>query len=530
MSWICDGVPKDGKQYPNCAGEHEPYENSGPDCVVCGLPQEAMQAGKAAKTTVAGTPGGKNKLLMPAIVVGIILVVGGSGFLLFNSLKKKQPQQVFTQETPRQTRNTNLGGLVSQNATNPQLISQGEKILLDSTPNKQAGASAFAQQNWDSAIASYQQAANVNPNDPEGKIYLHNAKARKIGNPLTIAVVVPITSSPDSAKEILRGVASQQEEFNQSPPPSGRLLEVVIVNDGGTLTAASVAQDLVKAPSILGVVGHGLDPGSQQALRKYDAAGLVALSPLTTSVTVSGGQSILKTIPIDQKANELLGNYLQAVGKTLLEYAKRQNSPPKALIFYNSDSPYSMQLKQQLVTALSGANGQLVKEIDITTNSNYTAELQSDNIANTIILALSKNKLNEAISLAQANRKSLTLMGGDELYNPDLLVQGGDTIKDIIIAVPWSFKPNDPFAKDAVNSWKGRVSWRTKTAYDATKALTNAISQNPSRTSIAQLLTQGMNLAGSSADFNIFQEVPLVKAVVGNSGPPGSKYQFDSLE
>jgi phosphate transport system substrate-binding protein len=43
-SWKCDGEPKNGKTYSNQnpTGKHEPYENYGSSCVICGLPKEAM--------------------------------------------------------------------------------------------------------------------------------------------------------------------------------------------------------------------------------------------------------------------------------------------------------------------------------------------------------------------------------------------------------------------------------------------------------------------------------------------------------
>lgn len=534
-SWMCDGVPKDGNSYPN-ASAHEPYENTTPDCVICGLPKEAMQPSTKIprKTVYVGKPDQKSKQsqwLIPAIVVGVALLAAGGGFSIVRMLMSDRSPGPT--ETPIETTTPAavVGDFASENATNSQLLSQGEKILLDPTSQKQAGADAFANKDWDGAIASYQQAADNNPNDPEGRIYLNNAQARKAGNPLTIAVAVPITPSPDSAKEVLRGVARAQEEFNQSA--SGRLLEVVIANDAGALQSASLAQDIINAPDVLGVLGHGIDPGSQQALRKYQSAGLAVLSPLT--ISVDSGQSTLKTIPIDQKANELFGSYLQAVSKTLIDYANKNASPLSVVVFYNSDSAYSEQLKEQLVKAVPQVRGQLIEEIDIM-DGGFNADTAIANAeqsgAKVAFLALSKNKVPQAIAIATANASGaspLALLGGDELYNADILVRGGDAIQGITLAVPWSFQPNDPFAQDAIQSWKGRVSWRTATAYDATKALVQAVSQDPNRAGVNRLLEAGISLTGSTTNFNIFNEVPLVKAVPGSGGPPGSKYEFASV-
>ena len=530
-SWICDGIPKDEKPYPNAPdGGHEPYENYGPDCVICGLPKEAMKGpAKPQRTKLVGKSGQQSSFSLPLNIVGIVvfMVMGGVAlnFLWGNSGNNNQ-----NGSNPSSTTIPPGGsGLVSAKASNVLAMSQGEKILLDYTVEKQAGAASFALQDWNGAVAEYQKAAQVHPNDPEGKIYLQNAQARVAGNPLTIAVVSPLSASAGSAKEILRGVASYQEEFNQSPA-GGRFLEVVIVDNSNPLIASSLAQDLINAGDIIGVLGYGVDPGSQQAIRKLYDAGMAVLSPLTTSLN----QSVLKTIPVDQKANQLLTNYLQAVSKTLTQYASKNNSLVKAVIFYNSDSPYSLQLKQELVNALPQVKGQLLQEIDITPGGNSANELRnaSRRGANTAFLALSKNKVTDAVSIARTNANlpsSLTLLGGDELYNPDILIRGGEVVANLILAVPWSFKPGDPFAKDAVKSWKGRVSWRTATAYDATKALGEAIRQDPTRSGTSSLLARGITLSGSTTNFNIFNEVPLVRAVKGNSGPSGSKYQFDSI-
>ena len=43
-SWMCDGIPKNGKEYPGLGGAHGPYENDSPYCGDCGLPRESSIA------------------------------------------------------------------------------------------------------------------------------------------------------------------------------------------------------------------------------------------------------------------------------------------------------------------------------------------------------------------------------------------------------------------------------------------------------------------------------------------------------
>jgi len=487
----------------------------------------------------------KGPLPLPLLLGLGLLVLFGGGFGLYALYQWRQGANPIptSSATPSSTPAPVATDFVSEAAANAALISQGEKILLPASgpqkiEQKKAGAEAFAQTNWDEAIARYQQAVDTDPNDPESKIYLNNARARQAGTPLAMAVVVPIARSPDSAKEVLRGVALYQDQFNQSPTSPGQLLEVAIVNDGEASKAPALAEDLVNAPAILGVLGHGVDENSRQAVERYEQGNLTVLAPINTSVTTSAsGQSVLQTISLSKKTSELLDNYLQKVSDTLANYALQNQAPAAATIFYNSDSPYSTQLQEKFAAALQQANGKLIDTVDIKSSTGFDAAAAiaaaSDAGANIAFLALSKNKVDDAVALAQANAAELTpplmLMGGDELYNPTLLVEGGRAIEGIVLAVPWRSQPKDPFAEQARDIWKGRISWRTATAYDATQALVSAFTQKRDRAGVADLLNQGIEISGTATEFDLFKETPLVKAVAGKDGPAGSKYQFDPL-
>ncbi len=533
MSWICDGTPKNGQQYPNCSGPHPPYENYGPDCAICGLPQEAMQT---AKTVVSGSGGGKFPLPIPIVVaIALLLLLGGGGWWYF-SQRGDRPVVVENDGTGVATSAVNPLAIVSQTAVNSQLISQGEQILITGGKNYQekiTAASAFAAQDWPGAIQEYQQAVNRDRNDPEAKIYLNNAKAKTAGNPLTMAVVVPITARVNEAKEVLRGVAQYQEEVNQIPTIPGRLLEVVVVNEKEAALAESLSQDIIQSSAnVLGVIGHGVDNNSRQALSRYEQNNVAVLSPLNTAINSNGGQSTVQTIPLSQTTT-LLATYLQRVGETLVNYAVKNHSPAKVTIFYNSDSRYSQDLKTELVAALSKAGGTLLQEVDIL-SSGFDATAAMNNAsqagANIAFLALSKNQVDTAIALAGANQNKLVLLSSDEMYNPTILVKGEDAIKGMVLAVPWRWRNNDPFANQAAQIWQGRVSWRTATTYDATQALVNTFTEYPGdRAAITQKLNQGVTLTKTATEFNIFNEIPLVKANPGTAGPAGSKYQFDPI-
>ena len=536
--WVCDGAPKNSDREYYGAGPHEPCENDGPDCMICGLPKEAMTP---PKTIVSGRSRRVEKVAKEpiiAIAVLIMFMIVGAGGFWYLSREKSQEQTTKIADTKKNQdttipTQTNSLAIVSETASNPLLISQGETVLFLGGANfqqKSTASKAFADQNWDRAIQLYQQAVGADPNDPEAKIYLNNAQAKKSGNLMTMAIVVPVTPSVNEAKEVLRGVAQYQDEFNRTLPR--KYLEVVIVDEAQGNLAESLAQDLINSPvNVLGVMGHGVDNYSRQALQLYEQNNIAVLSSLNTAITSSGNKSTVRTIPLSQSAT-LLGTYLQKVGETLANYAVKNNSPANVVVFYNSDSPYSQQLKTQFVNAMSNTNGKVIEEVDITAtgfDANMAMENTRVNDGNVAFLALSKNKVNTAINLAKANKNRLTLLGADELYNPTILSRGNQAINGLVLAVPWQWNQNDSFASQAAKLWQGRISWRTATSYDATQALVTAFKNSPGdRIGISQELNQGISLAKSVTDFNIFNQIPLVKAVPGKAA--GFNYQFDPVQ
>ncbi|MEL6500502.1 MAG: ABC transporter substrate-binding protein [Cyanobacteria bacterium J06623_1] len=167
--------------------------------------------------------------------------------------------------------------------------STGETILFqqDLTPEKEAAAQAIAEQNFSEAESLLEQSLSKQRNDPEGLIYLNNARIGT-NKSYSIAVPVPIGTEKTTAKEILRGAAQAQSEINQQGGINGIPLKVLIVNDDNNAqTAIQVAQELAKNQEILGVVGHFSSGVTLATAPIYQQNKLVAISPSSTSVAIS---------------------------------------------------------------------------------------------------------------------------------------------------------------------------------------------------------------------------------------------------
>ncbi|MEG4456346.1 ABC transporter substrate-binding protein [Microcoleus sp. N9_A1] len=367
-----------------------------------------------------------------------------------------------------------------------QRLSAGKKLLIPdgATTTKQAAIQAYASGNYNAAISDLQASLKTNRNDPEALIYLNNAR---IGNQksYTIAAAVPIGADINGAQEILRGVAQAQNEINQSGGISGTPLKVLIANDDDNPEIASqIASALANNSDILGVIGHFSSDATLAASKIYQQNQLVAISPISTSVQLSGiGSNIFRTVPSDRFAANALSRYM------LTKLQKK-----KAAVFFNSASNYSKSLKSEFTTALYGDGGQVVSEFDFAKgNFNATESFKSAIAqgAEVIMLAANTATLDQALQVVQVNAKRLPLLAGDDVYTAKTLQIGGAGAADMVLAVPWHIlaDPQSSFPQTSKQLWNAEVSWRTALAYDAAIALIVGLGRNPTRTGIQQALS-----------------------------------------
>ncbi|MFM6745351.1 MAG: ABC transporter substrate-binding protein, partial [Dolichospermum sp.] len=362
------------------------------------------------------------------------------------------------------------------------------------------GIQAFQKGNYEQAANLFKQAIQANKNDPEVVIYYNNALARQAGSPLTLAVVVPIGKKLDSAQEILRGVAQAQNQFNDKKGFNGRLLEIVIANDNNNKDpkdqaeqTKEVAKELVKDPSILGIIGHHSSDDTQVALPIYDKAQLPIISP-TSSSSLINSSVFFRAVYSDQDA-----------GKKLAEYAYKNLQLKKAVIFANPNSYYSNGIREVFINQFEKLGGEVARKpmIDLTatkfdaekevTKSVYDnkaeaallfPDLQSTDIA--IKIAKDITSRNERLRNSPQNPpiRELKMISGSTLYSNETLVTGGKGVEGLIIVIPWVRETSQTksFADKSDKIWGGAISWRTATSYDATQAFIKALSNNPSRT------------------------------------------------
>ena len=388
----------------------------------------------------------------------------------FSSLSRNRDQPLGSPEKKSLTPPTNPPQKPVQDLETANRLSIGEKLLIaaDQNPIKQSAIQAFATGDYRNAITKYDASLQIQRNDPEAWIYQNNAKAIASNNFLKIAVSIPIGGNLNVAKEILRGVAQVQEEVNSHGGIKGKLLQVAIVNDDNNpLTAKKMARHLSQDDKILGVVGHNSTEASVAAAPIYQKSGLVMISPTTVGSSLSGaGSYIFRTTPDTRSTADILARYT-------VESARKS----KIAICFASDAKASQSFKDAFEWSIVQAGGKVIETNCDFSQANFNpvdvpAQAVSSG-ADALLLAPSIYNVNQAISVVQANKKRLPLLGNQTMYSFETLQQGSADANGIILSVAWHSGDNTDrvFTEEAQSQWGGDVGWRTAMAYDATKAM-----------------------------------------------------------
>jgi branched-chain amino acid transport system substrate-binding protein len=378
--------------------------------------------------------------------------------------------------------------LADRNISMEKYFSSGEKVLvtLDDSPDKEAGVEKLKSGKFEEAIANFSTTLKKNRNDPESWIYLNNARALASGNPVKIAVAVPIGNNVNVAKEMLRGIAQYQDEINQGDRIQGRLLQIVIVNDNNDpKLGKELANIIVRDPTILGVIGHQSSDVSVAVAPIYESGKIAMISPTSYARELSGiGKFVFRTTPSSR-----------VFADTLAQYATQSQRHTKFAICSDSKSRASQSFKEDFTAAVYAGGAQITRTICDFSAPDFDPEeiatKATTDGATSLLLAPGVEQLKPAIAIVQANRGRLSLIGSLSLYTFETLQQGHSAANGIVLAVPWepSLANGTAYAKNARLLWGGSGNWRTAMAYDTTKTMATALKTNLSREGLQKSLS-----------------------------------------
>ncbi|MGD1865083.1 MAG: ABC transporter substrate-binding protein [Phormidesmis sp.] len=430
-------------------------------------------------------------------------LVGGISLLLWT----------LTGRVDRAVQLQSNGGSIALSESLPEAVrarvSVGEQSLFDAgSATKAEGLEAIATGEFANAVTVFNAALSDNPNDPETFIYRSNAR---IGGEraYVIAVVAPAGDASPIGLEILRGAAQAQDDINRGGGIDGTPVRLILVNDGNDPeTAKTIASNLIEDPSILGVVGHYSSDVTLATAPIYAQGELVTITPVSTAVDLSGISPYLyRTVPTDSFAAAALAAYM-------LYYREDR----QVAVFFDSTSELSGSLKDEFNAFVAAWGGDVVSEYDMT-DSSFSPDVVEDEEADVLMLAASADTLEAAATVINANSGDKPVLGGDEIYNRYILEETGSDSQSLTVAVPWHLLSRDTeadFVKTSRDLWKGDVSWRTATAYDAVIAIAAGLTGDASR--------EGLKAALDDNNFSVDSATGPI-----NFLPSGDRRQVDRL-
>ncbi|MEM9814805.1 MAG: ABC transporter substrate-binding protein [Cyanobacteria bacterium P01_D01_bin.6] len=400
-------------------------------------------------------------------------------------------------------RSTSSSDLPDSPELSKNLISDGDKLILTSETNnlKEKGIGAYADGEWDAAIAAFRESLNeeLNSNsrgslDPETLIYLNNAIAEKnveqgTGQLIKLGIAIPGEADVDPSKEILRGGVLRQTEFNctvdkisnaiksvdaelDCQGDQGRFIHFTIADDQDNAdTAASVAAALSQE-SIVGVVGHYSSSSCKEAVKVYEKNNIVIISPTCTSTSLTGiSDYFFRTVPNDEIAAESL---LAAVGASTKRVA--------VAYVQDEDATYSRSFKESFE---SGLMNQSYVYICDSISGSFSAsqcsrEVEQQDSDFLLLVPHDEETTNKVLPILWNLGEGITPLGSDSVYGPKVIQEYGPEAaeKGLLIYVSWH--PNQdnrvPFEDSAYQLFNvyGGWNWRTQSSFDAASALAQA--------------------------------------------------------
>jgi len=394
--------------------------------------------------------------------------------------------------------------IIDKTEKNLSISSGGTSLFAEPlNSNKKFGIEDLREKRFESAIDRFRLSLNRNKNDPETVIFLNNAIAQQklatgTGEIVEIAVSVPANErkgDPNIAKEILRGVALAQGEFNCGDDLkveeiniencqgslNGKFLKVTITDDEyQPETAQQIAENLVKNEAIIAVIGHYSSDMTLEAGEIYDKHRLVAISPTSTSVALLNfSEFVFKVAPSDRDAAKALFDYFkEEIGedkKVAVAYI------PKNLYSKSLAEEFEERLPTKFVRRCYLDRGNFSAQQCVSEAKNQGAEVM-------LLVPATDQTLTNVIGIID-NAKGLNLLGGDSVYNPRVLKDEGERAASskLTIAIAWHRHPDSEFANAARDFWGAEVNWRTATSYDAGKTIIKALEESNGNYSREQL-------------------------------------------
>lgn len=335
-----------------------------------------------------------------------------------------------------------------------------------------------------------------------------------------IAVVGPMTGNYAQYGDYLRKSSElAARDINARGGAGGMKLEIVVEDDQmDPRQAATVAQRLASRGDILAVVGHFSSTTSLAAQPIYERAGIVMISPSSTSPALSGKPNFFRTAVIDD-----------LVSAQLADFAVKKLGAKQVAVLYQTGTSTIAQAEifrkrvQELGARVILYEGHEPERVDFLAVMTKLASLKPD-------LIFTPTFTVEAAKIARQAREAgvkAPLMGTDALYDTQLLKLAGEAAQGYYAASFFHRAVDRPSARVYVDAYKKAYDAYPEgygaNSYDAVGLLAWAVGQAGNDRARVRAALETLGAArpkyhgvtgdiGFTRDHNVVKDILIVRA------------------
>ncbi|MDO4553875.1 MAG: ABC transporter substrate-binding protein [Lachnospiraceae bacterium] len=294
------------------------------------------------------------------------------------------------------------------------------------------------------------------------------------GDTIRIGTSFPLTGTlADDGNLLLDAVQLAVDQCNEAGGINGKQVEIASEDDESSPTsAAAIANKFVADDSIYGVITSYNSSCALAQVPVFDKSGLTAISPVATSPDLTGSSDyFFRTCVSDAYVGTLCANMCSDLGYKNI-----------GVLYENDDYGYGLysQFEEQAKANSMeiGYAGNFVlgetKDFNSLLTSVKNAGCDAIFIAgfNTETVLIANQK--EALGMGD-----IPIVGGDGIYSPELISEGGDLVEGIYTLGAFTENNEDEVVQNFISAYQeayGSVpgNWAAL-AYDATNVLLEAM-------------------------------------------------------
>lgn len=313
---------------------------------------------------------------------------------------------------------------------------------------------------------------------------------------ILIGAAWPFSTRNEGFRE---GLELAAEQLNGAGGVLGRPLRLVLEDDHATVTGGlAVAQKLAENTEIMAVIGHRSSAITVPAASIYERAGLLMLSPGSTSpaLTRKDYRLVFRNIPSDEQ-----------IGQEMSRYAKQQGY--KKLVIYYADDEYGRGLANMMEDTLSREGISVVDRFSYYEDARHLEKLVEEwrlLDVDALFVADTMPQAAEFIASVRRSGAALPIFGGDGLDSDNLWEIAQSAAEGVVAASIFNPTKADPTVQRFIADYQQKYGeepgkWAAQ-GYDA-----------------LMLLAYAMETAGTASPTEVAAALRNMPAWNGAAGP-----------